>query len=108
MKIQMRVFSVCFFLLVLSVCANAQTGTSRISGTVTDPRGAVIVGAQVTVKSEAMGVTYTGKTTSAGTYVFPDIPVGEYSVIVEAQGFRKVVSTRNVLTVGSPLVVDVA
>lgn len=108
MKIQMRVFSVCFLLLALPICVIAQTGTSRISGTVTDPRGAVIVGAQVTVKSEATGVTYTGKTTSAGAYVFPDIPVGEYSVIVEAQGFRKVVSTRNVLTVGSPLVVDVA
>lgn len=106
MKTHIRPFSLLFILIITSLCAVAQTGTSRITGTVTDPQGAVIPDAQVTVKNEATGVTYTGKTTSAGIYAFPSIPVGDYSISVEVSGFRRFVSTKNVLTVGSPLVVD--
>lgn len=108
MKAHIRPFALCFILLLTPLCVMAQTGTSRITGTVTDPQGSVIADAQITVKNEATGVTYTGKTTSAGVYAFPSLPAGEYSITVEATGFRKFVSTRNVLTVGSPLVVDAA
>lgn len=99
--------TVCLWLVLLGTCAVAQTGTSQITGTVTDPEGAVIVDAQVTAKNEATGVTYGGKTTSAGVYSFPSVPAGEYSITVEAPGFRRFTSIHNVLTVGSPLVVAV-
>lgn len=92
---------------VLAFIAFAQTGTSRITGTVTDPTGAVLPSARVTAKNEATGVTYSSLTSSAGTYSFESLPVGNYEVRVEAQGFRLYTSTANVLTVGSPLVVDV-
>ncbi len=86
--------------------ALAQTGTSRITGTVTDQAGAVLPGAKVTARNEATGVTYNTQTNSAGTYSFDSIPVGNYEIKVEAAGFRTFNSTANVLTVGAPLVVD--
>ncbi len=86
----------------------AQTGTSRITGTVTDPTGAVLPNAKVTARNEATGVSYTAQTSSAGSYSFDSLPVGNYEIKVEAQGFRTYSSTANVLTVGAPLVVDAA
>jgi hypothetical protein len=86
--------------------ASAQTGTSRITGTVTDQAGAVLPGAKVMARNEATGVTYNTQTNSAGTYSFDSIPVGAYEIKVEAAGFRTFNSTANVLTVGAPLVVD--
>ncbi len=94
--------------LLSGFSAYAQTGTSRITGTVIDPTGAVLPGAKVTAKNEATGVTYTATTSSAGTYSFDSLPVGNYTITVEAQGFRTYLSTQNVLTVGQPLVVDAA
>jgi hypothetical protein len=85
----------------------AQTGTSRITGTVTDPQGAVLPGAKVTAKNEATGVAYSAQTNSAGAFSFESLPVGNYEIRVEAQGFRTYASATNVLSVGAPLVVDV-
>jgi hypothetical protein len=87
--------------------ALAQTGTSRITGTVTDPQQAVLPGAKVTARNEATGITYTALSNSAGSYSFDSLPVGSYEIKVEAQGFRTYTSSANVLSVGSPLVVDV-
>lgn len=92
---------------LLMIGAMAQTGTSRITGTVTDPQGAVLPGAKVTAKNEATGVTYTAQASSAGNYSFDSLPVGTYEIRVEAQGFRTYASSANILTVGAPLVVDV-
>ena len=106
-----------FFRILLSaICLSwlmaigvlAQTGTSRITGSVTDPTGAVLPNAKVTARNEATGVSYTAQTSSAGTYSFDSVPVGNYEIKVEAQGFRTYSSTANVLTVGAPLVVDAA
>jgi Carboxypeptidase regulatory-like domain len=108
MKNTFRFLAPCFIAVMTALTAIAQTGTSRIVGAVTDQQGAVIADAQVTAMNEATGVTYTTRTTSAGVYVFPDVPAGQYSVTVEMTGFRKFISKQNVLTVGSPLVVDAA
>jgi hypothetical protein len=54
--------------------ALAQTGTSRIAGTVSDEAGAVVPGASVTARHEATGVTQTQTTTDAGLYAFPSAP----------------------------------
>lgn len=92
---------------LLLVSAFAQTSTSRITGVVTDPQGAVLPGAKVTAKNESTGVTYTAQSSSTGNYSFEALPVGSYEIRVEAQGFRTFASSANVLTVGSPLVVEV-
>jgi hypothetical protein len=87
--------------------AFAQTSTSRISGTVTDPSGAVIPGATVTAINEATGVTNTQVTTESGFYAFTSLPVGTYTIKVELQGFKTSQLKGNVLEIGSPIAVNV-
>lgn len=97
----------CFPLFSLNATLFAQTGTSRIAGAVTDPNGAAVAGAEVSIRHEATGVTHSAKTNSAGAYNFPAMPVGEYEITVAASGFRTFQSSRNRLTVGEPLIIDV-
>src|SRR5437016_682288 len=95
------------FLLITGV-ALAQTGTSRITGTVTDVSGALVPGATVTARNEATGVTYTQTTTEAGLYGFPSLPVGSYTVSVALQGFKTTNKTGNILEINTPLVINVS
>src|ERR1051325_1146904 len=85
----------------------AQTSTSRITGRIVDSKQASIAGASVTIANEATGVSQTQTTTEAGVYAFEALPVGDYSVTVEQNGFKKFVKTGNHLEVNNPLTVDV-
>jgi hypothetical protein len=94
-------------LVLLAVPAVAQQFTATIRGAVTDPTGAVIASAKVTVKGEATGLTRTAATNSAGIYSFPDLPVGTYSVAIEFAGFRPATTTNIVLNVADVREVNV-
>ncbi len=83
-------------LLLLPGVAIAQTDTGRISGTVTDTSGAVVAGASVTVTNQDTHLEAKTTTENSGYYVVINLPVGTYSVTVEAQGFRK--TSRNGFT----------
>ena len=73
--------------------------TSSITGTVTDPSGAGVPGAVVTATSEATGVTNRQTTTQAGVYSFAALPIGTYTISVEATGFKTAVRSKVVLEV---------
>src|SRR5207248_118449 len=73
---------------VLGFAAWAQQPTGTITGTVSDPSGAAIVGAKVLATNLNTGLSRNTTTANDGGYVFPLVPVGFYSVTVEAQGFR--------------------
>jgi hypothetical protein len=94
-------------LFTFAVSGRAQVGTSRVTGVVTDKAGAVVAGANVTLTNEATNVSFTTATSESGVYVFDAIQVGTYTVAAEAAGFKKLVATGNVLTVGVPLTVNV-
>ena len=68
--------------------ANAQTVYGSIAGTVMDPTGAIIPNAKVVVRGEQTGTTFSGVSTSAGVFRFPQVPIGEYDVTVTAPGFK--------------------
>src|SRR6266568_4939630 len=72
----------------LALPAYAQRTTATIRGTVTDSTGAVVPGANVTVKSEETGFTRSNTANSAGVYSFPELPLGTYSVEVALTGFK--------------------
>jgi hypothetical protein len=91
----------------LAPTAAGQTSTSQISGTVLDPTGAVVPGAEVTLLNEATGVSQKLTTTEAGVFAFPSIPVGTYTIRVEARGFKTSVRTGNTVQVNTPVTVDI-
>jgi hypothetical protein len=76
-------------LLLVSVGASFAQSTATLAGTVTDPSGAVVPGAQVTVHSLATGLDRQLVTDSAGLYVAPSLVPGDYQVQVKAAGFSQ-------------------
>ena len=70
-----------------SSTAYAQQAAGAITGTVTDQTGAPFANAVVTVRDIDRSTTWTAKTSSAGIYEFPQIPVGNVEITVEATGF---------------------
>ena len=85
-------FAMCTLVAVLFVTSPflAQTtiSTGSIVGTVTDPSGAVVSGAKVTITNKATGQVITTTTTSTGTYASGALTPGNYQVRVEGQGFK--------------------
>jgi hypothetical protein len=74
--------------------ANAQaTAAAQVSGTITDPSGAAIANAQVTMTEVDKDVAHTTRSTATGSYTLPNLPVGPYSLTVQAPGFKKFVQT---------------
>jgi hypothetical protein len=84
----MKLSRVSLFLLLINTVVSAQTTSTEILGTVTDPSGASVPGAKVTLKRTSTGTTRQAVTNSEGNYSFPLIDVGEYTIKVAAQGFK--------------------
>ena len=72
---------------VFAVSAFGQT-TASVQGSVSDPSGAAIVGATVTVKNASLGIQRTAQTNSAGDYEVPALPPANYVVTVTSKGFQ--------------------
>jgi hypothetical protein len=84
-----------FVTLVLSLCISSfgQSENATLSGTITDPSGAVVQGAQVKLTNVNTGITATVSSNESGLYVFANIHPGQYRMVVEKAGFRQVVLT---------------
>ncbi|HTR38742.1 MAG TPA: TonB-dependent receptor [Bryobacteraceae bacterium] len=78
--------AICFVLA--AVAAFGQGGTGTITGTVTDPTGLAVAGANVQATNVETGVVYTAASTAAGNYAIPNLPVGTYTLTVKVQGFK--------------------
>lgn len=74
-------------LAAISSSALAQTYRGSINGSIVDLTGGGIAGASVIATNTATGVTITGTSSSAGDFLFGDLPLGTYSVTVTASGF---------------------
>ena len=85
-----RIFLV--FVLLAAVSLSAQTFRGTILGTVTDPSGAVVSGAKVTVKNTGTGLERSTETSGDGSYSVPELPIGSYDVTVSQSGFQTFVA----------------
>jgi hypothetical protein len=79
--------------LILTTSAAAQTGLATVTGLVTDDSGAGVPGLTVTATNQATNIAYTGVTNDAGNYVITSVPIGDYVISVDAQGFKGLQST---------------
>src|SRR5581483_5053387 len=87
-KSWLSILALGFLLAFLTVPALTQQVTATITGTILDPSGAPIVGADVTAIDMEHGVTIPTKTNEQGVYVLPRVPVGSYKLKVAAKGFE--------------------
>lgn len=86
-----NIMSAGLLLFVIQTAVLAQT-TGSVTGTVSDPNGAVIAGATVTVKNNATGLERTDVTTSSGIFTVTDLLPGVYTVSVQNSGFKRAVA----------------
>ena len=97
-------------LLVCLFCVSllwSQTATGRIIGTVSDPTGALIPGASITVTNVETQVTYQTMTNEQGDYQAPLLPIGAYTVTADMPGFQKAVTKPEKLEINQSLRVDI-
>lgn len=95
-----RVWALSLFLPALCL---AQVNTATIYGTVTDPSGAAVVQATVNVSNQQTGASWSANTNSEGEYTLTFIPVGTYTMAIQAEGFREWRNTGVPLTGGQRL-----
>ncbi|MBA3569374.1 MAG: carboxypeptidase regulatory-like domain-containing protein [Pyrinomonadaceae bacterium] len=104
----MRCAAVIASLFLAVVIGHAQSINGRIVGTVTDPNGAVVPKASVSVTNEGTGAERTVEADDSGTYVVPELPVGLYTISVAAANFAPANRPRVKVDVGAETRVDVA
>jgi hypothetical protein len=95
------VFLAFVFCFTVSVPVHAQVTGATLSGTVTDASGAVIAGAEVSVRNTATGISKDTTTDSAGFYTVPNLIHGPYEVKISAKGFTTAVQSNLTLAVGA-------
>src|SRR5512147_2167854 len=93
-------------LLCMSTAVLAQYNAS-VQGTVLDPSGAVLPNVSVSVTNQATGVVYKSKTSAEGYYRVSGLPPGQYTVSVEATGFKKQVLKDIAVAAEAPRGLDV-
>ena len=95
-----------FVSVLFSKAAFAQADVGTIVGYVTDPSGAVVSGAKVTVTNQGTKASRTVTTDAQGHYAFPSLVPAPYSISVSAPGFQTYTSSNNTLPTNTTIDVD--
>ncbi len=113
MRLHLRKRSHLIVLLVLAVGALfggqafSQVTGATLSGTITDPSGAAVPGAEVTIENMSTQITRKALTDKDGLYTAPNLLPGSYEITVAASGFRSASRTGITLNVGGDQVIDI-
>ena len=98
------IFAICLF----AFAAFAQGDRGTITGTLSDPAGAVVASASIQAKHVETGTTYDAATTSTGNYTLSQLPAGSYEVTVAVPGFKKYVRQGLTVEVAQTVRIDIA
>ncbi len=104
---KLNVWALCLVLLGSLGVAYGANVNARIKGTVADPQGAVMAGVKVTATNEATGVKFETVSGSDGGYLFPQLPVGTYTIAVAAPGFKSYTAKGIVLNIDQEYVAPI-
>ncbi|MGA9769086.1 MAG: carboxypeptidase-like regulatory domain-containing protein, partial [Blastocatellia bacterium] len=99
--------SLALLLTILALSTQAQTNKATIVGTVTDPGGALVAGASVTVINTGTNAERKVTTNDEGTFVVPLLDIGTYKVTASASGFKDAARDNIVLQIGDRLPIDI-
>jgi Carboxypeptidase regulatory-like domain/TonB dependent receptor len=102
-----RIFRTSVVMLLFSCLAFAQADRGTLTGTVSDPQGAVVPGVKITVRNTQNGSEFETVSTSTGNYTVAQLPASSYEVVVEAQGFKKYTQTGIAVGVAQTARIDV-
>src|SRR5262249_36310624 len=101
-----------FVLVVLALCGlpifGQSTANGSLTGTVTDPTGAVVPGASVTVKNNETSQEFTAKTSDEGTFTIPALATGMYTATISVKNFKQAKVTESKSDAGKPSSITVA
>src|SRR5689334_13341672 len=92
---------VLLFTLAFALGAFAQVQNGQLTGAVTDPSGAAIPNAKVTITNLGTNLSVTTTTNQSGIYVAKELPIGTYKLTAEASGFKTVSNTGVTVNAGS-------
>src|SRR5712672_3553025 len=96
-------------LIILGVAVlSAQTGTTSLTGTVTDPGAALLPGVQLTLSNPQTGFSREVKSNGQGVYRFLQVPPATYELTVSASGFATQKQSHVVLMVSTPETIDIS
>ena len=85
-----------------------QRDLGTVTGTISDPQGAAIPNAKVSIKDTATGVSYDTVTNDSGSFTRPALNPGTYTVVVEAAGFQKAQQSNVLVNPGEPVAVNIS
>jgi hypothetical protein len=103
-----RLLGLAVLVFALYVPAIVAQDTASVTGTVTDPTGAAVSNAQVTLVSADRGINRSAVTNDAGSYLFSALPISTYNLTVTAPGFKKYEAKGIILQVAQKARADVA
>src|SRR5437762_1403194 len=105
----MKLNALAFVMVVLAIPIGwAQLNRGTITGIVTDPSGAAVAEAKVTVVHLETNIRSSTNATESGNYTLPALPIGQYRLDIEAPGFKRAVRDNVSLGAGTTLRLDIA
>src|SRR5579863_4853401 len=99
-RVAVSAFMILAFAILSASPAYAQVSGATLSGTITDPSGAAIAGAKVSIANKSTGVVRDVTTDAAGLYSAPNLQPGVYDVTASASGFSAAKQSDITLTIG--------
>ena len=106
MNPRLRPIFIVLFVFLLATGLSAQSFTASVRGTVTDPSGAAVAAAKITITDSERGTNHPTTADESGRFVLSALPPGNYVMTIEAPGFKKFVSGRLSLLVQQQATVD--
>jgi hypothetical protein len=103
----MRFVIRCAVVFLCCSAAFSQSDRGTITGTISDPAGAVVAAAAVEAKNDATGAAYQVASTSTGNYTLAQLPAGDYDLTVTVAGFKKFVRQNITVQVAGTIRIDV-